>query len=62
MHNCVGPVPVAGQEVSITLWGKNITDKEYIANYIDFGAGFGGLTPGYWGEPRTYGLTVNMKW
>lgn len=55
-------IPVGNQEVSITLWGKNLTDKEYIANYIDFGAGFGGLTPGYWGEPQTYGLTVNMKW
>ncbi len=55
-------LPIAGQDVSLTLWGKNLTDKEYIANYIDFGASFGGLTSGYFGEPRTYGLNLNFKW
>ncbi|MGC6475526.1 MAG: TonB-dependent receptor [Parvibaculales bacterium] len=55
-------LPIAGQNVSVTFWGKNIGDKEYIANYIDFGAAFGGLTPGYFGEPRTYGMTIRAKW
>ncbi|MCG3170144.1 MAG: Vitamin B12 transporter BtuB [Pseudomonadales bacterium] len=40
----------------VSLWGKNLTDEEYINWGIDFGAlGFSGAT---YGEPRTYGLDV----
>lgn len=52
---------IAGQDVEIALWGKNIFDKEYLANFIDFGAGFGGLTNGYFGPPATYGVTVGVS-
>jgi hypothetical protein len=31
--------------MKLTPWGKNIGDEEYINNYIDFGPGFGGITP-----------------
>ena len=49
--------------MKLTLWVKNIGDEEYINNYIDFGPGFGGITPlGYLGEPVTYGLTASMSW
>ncbi|MCG3171811.1 MAG: Vitamin B12 transporter BtuB [Pseudomonadales bacterium] len=40
----------------VSLWGKNLTDEEYINWGIDFGSiGFAGAT---YGEPRTYGLDV----
>lgn len=55
-------IPFGDQNMKLTLWGKNIGDEEYIANYIDFGPAFGGLTTGYFGEPMTYGLTASMKW
>lgn len=54
-------IPIAGDGVEIALWARNIFDKEYIANFIDFGPGFGGLTNGYFGPPATYGVTVGMK-
>ena len=43
-------------ELSIALWGKNLTDEEYwTRNY--------GLFGGYllWGEPRSYGLDVTYR-
>ena len=40
----------------VSLWGKNLTDEEYINFGIDFGAiGWAGAV---YGEPRTYGLDV----
>jgi len=41
-------------KLSVSLWGKNLSDKEYINWGIDFGSlGFAGAV---YGEPRTYGL------
>ncbi len=54
-------IPIAGQEVELAVWGKNVFDKEYIANFIDFGPGFGGLTNGYFGPPATYGVTLGVN-
>jgi iron complex outermembrane receptor protein len=42
-----------GWEVS--LWGRNLTDEEYITHYPTF-SGFAFVT---FGPPRTYGLTVS---
>lgn len=53
-------IPIANTEAELALWGKNIFDKEYLANFIDFGAGFGGLTNGYFGAPATYGVTLGV--
>lgn len=53
-------LPIAGQDVEIAIWGKNLTNVEYLSNFIDFGPGFGGLTNGYFGPPRTYGITFGV--
>ena len=53
-------IPVAGQNVELAIWAKNLTNEEYKANFIDFGPGFGGLTNGYFGDPRTYGVTLGV--
>ena len=43
-------------KLRVSLWGKNLTDEEYINWGIDFGQlGWSGAT---YGEPRTYGLDV----
>jgi iron complex outermembrane receptor protein len=40
----------------LSLWGKNLTDEEYVDWGIDFSSfGFAGVV---FGEPRTYGLDV----
>ncbi len=54
-------IPVADQNIELAIWAKNLSNKEYIANFIDFGPGFGGLTPGYFGPPRTYGATLGIN-
>jgi len=55
-----GDIPLAGAGVELAVWAKNITDVEYKSNFIDFGPGFGGLTNGYFGDPRTYGVTLGV--
>lgn len=42
--------------LQFSLWGLNLTDKEYFDNVVDFG-GFRGGTLGW---PRTYGANVSL--
>ncbi|MGB0907302.1 MAG: TonB-dependent receptor [Maricaulaceae bacterium] len=53
-------IEFAGKDVELAIWGKNIFDKEYLTNFIDFGPGFGGLTNGYFGAPATYGISLGI--
>ena len=46
----------------VALWARNVTDKQHIANYIDFGPGFGNLTQAYYVDPRTVGVSFNVRW
>lgn len=57
----VADIPLGGAKAEIALWAKNLIKESYPSNFIDFGPGFGGLTVGYFPDPRTYGLTVGMK-
>jgi iron complex outermembrane receptor protein len=44
--------------LSLTFWGKNITNNEYISRGIDFGAlGYGSVI---YGDPATYGATIDI--
>ena len=47
--------------IAVTLWVNNLSDRKYIANKIDFGPMFGSLTTGYFGQPRTYGMDVKLR-
>ncbi|ARS25827.1 TonB-dependent receptor [Sphingomonas sp. KC8] len=52
-------VNFAGGEFSVTLWAKNLTNKHYASRAVDFGQlGFSTVS---FGDPRTLGLTVDMK-
>lgn len=53
-------IPIANQDVELAIWAKNLANEEYLTNFIDFGPGFGGLTNGYFGPPRTYGVTLGV--
>ncbi len=43
-----------------SLWGKNLTDKFYFTSRVDLLAGFG-FDYNHIGNPRTYGVTVGVK-
>ncbi|HMT43238.1 MAG TPA: TonB-dependent receptor [Chakrabartia sp.] len=48
-----------GQKASLTVWGKNLTNKKYVTRSVDFGQlGFATVI---FGDPRTYGLTLDME-
>ena len=52
-------IALGGSELSVMVWGKNLTDKEYISRSVDFGQlGFAGTI---YGEPRTYGVTAEIE-
>ena len=52
----LGPIPALNGSMSISLWGKNLTDADYPIYGINLGA-LGPITEQY-GDPRTYGLDV----
>jgi iron complex outermembrane receptor protein len=45
----------------VSLWGRNLTDTVKKQNGIDFGASFGDLNIASYNEPRTYGLSLGLK-
>lgn len=50
---------IGNSEAVITLWGRNLTNKKYRTQGIDFGSlGFGVNS---YGEPTSYGLDVKFK-
>ena len=52
-------IDFGGGEGRIMLWAKNLTNAHDFIRGIDFGAlGYAG---GYYADPRTYGVTVGMK-
>lgn len=54
--------PVFGGQLRISLWGKNLSDKEY--KNINAGSlSFAGIDEwATWGDPRTYGATVSWSY
>ena len=48
-----------GNKMSLTIWGKNLTNKHYAVRSVDFGQ-LGFLTVIY-GDPRTFGATLHAE-
>ncbi len=47
------------KDIGLTFWGKNLTNKEYVARSVDFGQlGFAGTI---YGDPRTYGVSLDIE-
>lgn len=61
LRAAISEIPVGGAKVELAVWAKNVTREQNASNFIDFGPGFGGLTVGYFPDPRTYGVTVGVK-
>ncbi len=56
-------IPLSGGATAqIALWTRNVTDVRKVANNIDFGPSFGNLTVGYFTEPRTLGVDMEVHW
>lgn len=51
---------VAGEDLKISVFGRNIFDKKYILNGRDFGAPFG-LNVARYGPPATYGVELEAS-
>jgi iron complex outermembrane receptor protein len=49
----------SGNGFGLTLWGKNLTNEKYVTRSVDFGQlGFAGVI---FGDPRTYGVTLDVE-
>lgn len=61
-------IELGGGELRVSLWGRNVTDEEYIIVNTGslrelFPGGLLGLSPWTtWGDPATYGVTVNWDY
>jgi iron complex outermembrane receptor protein len=53
-------VPFASGRLSFALWGRNLADKEWVADSIGSFRGFVADRLAAYGEPRSYGLTVTF--
>ena len=45
-----------------SAFGRNIFDTRKELTYIDFGPSFGGLTTANYIAPRTYGVTLRVRY
>ena len=61
LRAALADLSVGGAKLDVSAWVKNLTKQANAQNFIDFGPGFGGLTLAYFPDPRTYGLTVGVK-
>ncbi len=52
---------VAGSNVNLSIWGKNIADEEYRINGVPMGDATGAFIGGinYYGDPATFGIDVS---
>lgn len=48
-------------DAELSIWGRNLLDEDDSSFFIDFGAGLGGMTAAYFPEPRTYGITLSVR-
>lgn len=55
-------IPLGSGTGELALWGRNVTDKKHVGNYIDFGPAFSNLSVAYWDDPRMYGASFTYRW
>jgi iron complex outermembrane receptor protein len=47
--------------IEVAGWVRNLTDEEYLIDAFDLSLGFSKVLQ-IWGMPRTYGVTVSLRW
>ena len=54
-------LPLGSAKGTISLWGKNLLNEKDPNFFIDYGANFQNLTAAYFPDPRTYGVTLGVR-
>lgn len=54
-------IPGGNANWTVSAYVKNVFDVNKPRTYMDFGAGFGGLTVANFIDPRTYGLSIGVN-
>ena len=54
-------LPLGGTTASISLWGKNLLNEKDPNFFIGYGSSFQNLITAYFPDPRTYGVTLGMR-
>ncbi|MCB2089466.1 MAG: TonB-dependent receptor [Sphingomonadaceae bacterium] len=57
----VSEIELGGATLELAGFVRNLTKERDPSNFIDFGPGFGGLTLGYFPDPRTWGVTLGAR-
>ena len=56
-------IPLSGDITGeVSFWVKNVANKHYVQNWIDFGPGFGNIRPTNFVNPRTLGGEFKVRW
>ena len=61
MRLALSDFDLGGTKASLAAFVRNLTKEDSPSNFIDFGPGFGGLTLGYFPDPRTWGVTLGVE-
>lgn len=61
LRAAVSDINIGGTKMEIAGFVKNLTKEDDPSNFIDFGPGFGGLTLGYFPDPRTWGISAGFR-
>ncbi len=54
-------LPFGGATASVSLWGKNLLNEKDPNFFISYGASFQNLITAYFPDPRTYGVTLGLR-
>ncbi|MCX2980269.1 TonB-dependent receptor [Halieaceae bacterium IMCC14734] len=61
LFNLRGGVIFENLDLSVTAWGRNLTEEEYTSTIAD-GVAQDGKLNAYYSEPRTWGVTLRKNW
>lgn len=59
--NAQATLRMANEQIELSLWGKNLADKEYFTGVANFYTAFGTANR-YYGTPRTFGIGAKYIW
>ena len=61
VRGVLSDIPLGGVKGQLSVWARNLLREKNPQNFIDFGPTFGGLTVAYFPDPRTYGVTMGVR-
>ncbi|MGH6782093.1 MAG: TonB-dependent receptor domain-containing protein, partial [Sphingomonadaceae bacterium] len=54
-------IPIGSATGTLSLWGRNLLNEDNPNFFIDYGANFQRLITAYFPDPRTYGVTLGLR-